>query len=104
MFSQTQANAAAAAKVSHLMEKPRQQTPAPANSAPFRPLAATVCCPDPVHFLCRVGFFLKKKKKEAKQNDSQSTRFATARRLASKLARLARLLKSGSATPVQATS
>lgn len=64
MFSQTQANAAAAAaKVSHLMEKPRQQTPAPDNSAPFRPLAALVCCPDPVHFLCNVlllFFFLKK--------------------------------------------
>lgn len=55
MFSQTQANAAAAAtKVSHLMEKPRQQTPAPDNSAPFRPLAALVCSPDPVHFPCNV--------------------------------------------------
>lgn len=100
MFSQTQANAAAAAaKVSHLMEKPRQQTPAPDNSAPFRPLAALVCCPDPVH--CDAVL---KTNKQAKQNDSQSTRFATARRLASKLARLAKLLKSGSATPVQATS
>lgn len=73
MFSQTQASAAAAtAKVSRLMEKPRQQTPALENRSPLQSWVALVCCTGPLRFLLFYFFCCFFKEKKSKQNKNQN--------------------------------